>query len=70
MVEMTNGARRAIYIAEKIFPNDLARQRDLARDIIDAINLCESEFAQEIIQRMRVEPRPAVGHVSTPEAKP
>ena len=53
MAEMTPGARRAISIAEKIFPDDLVRQRDLARDIIDAIGLCESEFAQEIVQRLR-----------------
>jgi hypothetical protein len=50
--QMTTGAREAIRIAESIFPRDLTRQRDLARQIIGAINLCEAEFAQEIIRRM------------------
>lgn len=51
---MTTGACEAIRIAEKIFPKDLTRQRDLAREIIDAISLCENEFAQEIIRRIKV----------------
>jgi hypothetical protein len=51
--QMTTGAREAIRIAESIFPTDLTRQRDLAREIIGAINLCEAEFAQEIMRRMR-----------------
>jgi hypothetical protein len=51
--QINTGAREAIRIAEKIFPDDMTRQRDLARDIIGAINLCENEFAQEIIGRMK-----------------
>lgn len=53
MAEMTTGAKLAIHIAEKTFPADLIRQRDLARDIIDAINLSEAEFAREIIQKIK-----------------
>lgn len=51
--QMTTGAREAIRIAEDVFPTDLTRQRALAREIIGAINLCEEEFAQEIVRRMR-----------------
>lgn len=51
--QMTTGAREAIRIAESIFPRDLTRQRDLAREIIGAINLCEAEFAREIMRRVR-----------------
>jgi hypothetical protein len=66
MAEMTLGARRAISIAEKIFPRDIGRQRDLARDIIDAIGLCESEFAAEIIQRMKAQDSAAVSGAKEP----
>ena len=41
-------ASEAIRIAETFFPNDLSRQRDLAREIVKAINLCHADFAQEI----------------------
>lgn len=53
---MTTGAREAIRIAEKIFPTDMRRQRDLARDIIGAINLCEAEFGEEIVRRLSKRP--------------
>jgi hypothetical protein len=51
--DMTTGAREAIRIAEKTFPADMRRQEALAKEIINAINLCESELADEIIQRVR-----------------
>jgi hypothetical protein len=49
---MTTGASEAIRIAETFYPDDLIRQRDLAREIIAAINLCESQFADEIIKSL------------------
>ena len=49
---LATGAREAIRIAEKYEPADLTRQRDMARDIIGAINLCEAELAAEIIVRI------------------
>jgi hypothetical protein len=52
--QMTTGAREAIRIAGSIFPTDLMRQRDLAREIISAINLCEEEFAKELIRKLRL----------------
>jgi hypothetical protein len=51
--DMTTGAREAIRIAEETFPTDMRRQEALAKKIINAINICESEMAEEIIQRVR-----------------
>lgn len=64
--QMTTGAREAIRIAEWIFPADIDRQKSLATEIINAINLCEAEFAQEIIRQMKNQPRPAVGREGQP----
>ena len=50
---MTAAAIEAIRIAETFFPDDIPRQRDLAREIIAAINMCEADLAQEIIRRTR-----------------
>lgn len=51
--QMTVEATEAIRIAKDFFPNDLLRQRDLAREIVKAINLCEADLAQDIIRRMK-----------------
>jgi hypothetical protein len=51
--DMTTGAREAIRIAEETFPADMRRQEALAKEIINAINLCEAEMAEEIIQRIQ-----------------
>lgn len=51
--QMTTGAREAIRIAEMVFPFDMRRQKGLAKEIIGAINLCEAELAEEIIQRLK-----------------
>lgn len=51
--QLTTGARESIRIAEMVFPDDMRRQKALAKEIIGAINLCEAEFAQEIIGRLK-----------------
>lgn len=45
---MNTAAREAIRIAEAYLPNDLTRQEQLAKEIVTASTLCESEFGQEI----------------------
>ena len=50
--EQSMEATQAIQIAEKYFPADLGRQMSLAKDILDAINLCESDMAMEIVGRI------------------
>lgn len=50
--KMSTGAREAIRIAERFVPDDLERQRDLAREIVGAIGLCEAEFAAEIVRSL------------------
>jgi hypothetical protein len=54
--QMTAGAMEAIRIAESFFPKDMDRQRELARAIIQAIGKCETDFAQEIICKLRAQP--------------
>lgn len=51
--QMTAAATEAIRIAEDFFPDDFYRQRDLARAIVRAINMCEEDLAQEIIRRVQ-----------------
>lgn len=50
---MTTAAQEAIRIAEKWLPDaPLERQKELAMDIVDAINLSEAEFTEEITRRL------------------
>lgn len=64
--QMTTGAREAIRIAEMVFPADMIRQKGLAKEIIGAINLCEAELAEEIIQRLKAG---SAGAVSSPSER-
>lgn len=50
---MTAASTEAIRIAETFFPDDISRQRDLAREIVAAIYMCEADLAQEIIRRTK-----------------
>lgn len=49
---LTTSARLAIRIAETYLP-DSPSQKDLATDIVNAINLCEAELGEDIIRQMR-----------------
>lgn len=53
--KLTLGASEAIRIAAAFFPVQLERQRDLAREIIQAINRCEADMASELIRRLKAE---------------
>lgn len=50
---MTTAATEAIRIAEKYLPKaSIERQKELAMEIVDAINLSEAEFTDEITRRL------------------
>jgi len=53
MAEMLTSAREAIRIAESYFPDDIHRQRRLAKDIVKAIELCEMQLGMDIIRRAK-----------------
>ena len=50
---MSTAAREAIRIAEEFEPNNMNRQKSLAREIVAAITLCEAELGAEIISKCR-----------------
>ena len=50
---MTTAATEAIRIAEKWLPKaSLKRQKELAMEIVEAINLCEAELGEDIARRL------------------
>jgi hypothetical protein len=55
---MTTAAQEAIRIADTYLPGEpLERRRALAREIVDAINLCETELGEVIIRRIKAAER-------------
>jgi len=54
MTVVTTAATEAIRIAEKWLPGAPWRhQKELAQEIVAAIELCEVELGEEIIRRMK-----------------
>ena len=52
---MTTAATEAIRIAEKYLPDEpLETKKALAMEIVDAINLSEAEFSDEITRRLGI----------------
>ncbi len=55
---MTTAAREAIRIADTYLAGEpFERRRALAREIVDAINLCEVELGEVIIRRIKAAER-------------
>jgi hypothetical protein len=53
---MTTAATEAIRIAEKWLPNSTwKKQKELALEIVAAIELCEAELGDDISRRLREE---------------
>lgn len=53
---MTTAETESILIAEKFLPKGAwQRQKELAKEIVKAIELCEAELGEEIAQRIRTE---------------
>lgn len=51
---MTTAATEAIRIAETYLPRaGWKRQKELAKEIVNAINLCEAELAEDITNRLK-----------------
>lgn len=49
------GAREAVRIADKYLPfAGIEKRKSLAHEIVNAINLCNREFGNEIVRRITI----------------